>query len=156
MFLPLFKHQIKTFYRLVSFTILKQSGIIFATDLKRHKSLYSERGFHQMASYKQPCFHCGALIEPDARFCPACASQSPFGYTCPNCLKTIEKGVKICPRCGISLYISCPHCQKQTFVQDKCEQCGKSLMVTCTNKRCGAVQFFLNAKCNNCGNKIKK
>ncbi len=108
-----------------------------------------------MASYKQPCFCCGAYIERDARFCPACQSGSPFGYLCPACLRPVEKGQPICSGCGRPLYTACPACGKQTFVQEKCEHCGAALMVSCQNPRCGARQFFENAKCTTCGKKIK-
>jgi hypothetical protein len=29
-------------------------------------------------------------------------------------------------------------------------------MIHCTNPRCGALQFFENAKCTACGKKIKR
>jgi len=108
-----------------------------------------------MATYKQPCLHCGELIDRDARFCPRCASRSPFGYACPACLRPIEKGQPLCAGCGRPLYIACPACGGQTFVGDKCEQCGAGLLVQCTNKRCGQYQFFENANCTACGKKIK-
>jgi CRISPR/Cas system-associated protein Cas10 (large subunit of type III CRISPR-Cas system) len=108
-----------------------------------------------MASYKQPCIHCGTYIEPDSRFCPSCQSQSPFGYLCPACLRPIQKGQSICSACGRPLFTACPVCGKQTFVQEKCEQCGASLMIRCQNPRCGVLQFFENTKCTACGKKIK-
>jgi RNA polymerase subunit RPABC4/transcription elongation factor Spt4 len=108
-----------------------------------------------MASYKQPCIHCGAFIEPDARFCPSCSSGSPFGYLCPACLRPVKKGQQICSGCGRPLSVSCPACKKQTFVQDTCEACGSSLMVQCPNPRCGSLQFFENTKCTACGKKMK-
>lgn len=108
-----------------------------------------------MASYKQPCHHCGKYIEADSRFCPFCMSGSPFGYLCPNCLRPIQKGQPICTGCGRMLYTSCPSCNKSTFVQECCEQCGKTLMVRCQNHRCGVLQFFENTKCTACGKKIK-
>ncbi len=36
-----------------------------------------------MASYKQPCFHCGTYIDRDARYCPNCTSMSPLGTIAP-------------------------------------------------------------------------
>lgn len=109
-----------------------------------------------MASYKQACMHCAALVDRDVRFCPSCGSQSPFGYLCPACLRPVLKGQPLCAGCGRTLYLICPFCEKQTFVQERCEQCGKSLMVTCGNKRCGVLQFFQNTKCTACGKKIKR
>lgn len=108
-----------------------------------------------MATYKQPCIQCNAFIERDSRFCPSCGSHSPFGYACPACLRPIEKGSRICAGCGRPLYVACPSCGKQTFVQEKCEHCGVSLMRSCPNKRCGVQQFFENTKCTACGKKIK-
>lgn len=109
-----------------------------------------------MATYKQPCLHCGELIERDSRLCPNCASRSPFGYHCPTCLREIRKGQPVCSGCGRSLYIVCPSCSQQTFAQERCEQCGGSLMIPCSNARCGQLQFFENTKCTVCGKKIKK
>ena len=109
-----------------------------------------------MSSYKQACMHCGNLIDRDSRFCPNCASMSPFVFLCPTCLRPIEKGQSICTGCGRPLYVACPACGQMTFVQERCEKCGAGLMVSCGNKRCGAVQFFQNAKCTACGKKLDK
>ncbi len=108
-----------------------------------------------MASYKQTCIHCGTLVDRDVRFCPKCGSGSPFGYLCPACLRSIEKGQPLCSGCGRPLYIVCPHCGQQTFAGERCDVCGKGLMVRCENKRCGVLQFFENTKCTACGKKIK-
>ncbi len=107
-----------------------------------------------MATYQQPCMHCGLLLERDARFCPRCGSASPFGYLCPTCLRPIQKGYAVCAGCGRPLYVACPSCKGQTFVQERCEQCGASLMVPCANRRCGQMQFFQNTKCTACGKKM--
>lgn len=109
-----------------------------------------------MAFYKQPCIHCGAYIEGDARYCPSCRSMSPFGYLCPTCLRPVQKEQPICPGCGRALYIACPTCGKPTFTQERCEQCSASLMIICGNPRCGAPQFFENTKCTACGKKIQQ
>jgi len=108
-----------------------------------------------MASYKQPCVHCGTYIERDARSCPSCQSGSPFGFLCPNCLRPIEKAQLTCAGCGRALHIHCPTCGRQTFVQDGCEACGASLMVRCQNPRCARMQFFENTKCTACGKRMK-
>ncbi len=108
-----------------------------------------------MASYKQPCIHCGALLERDSGFCPSCGSHSPFGFACPSCLKPIVKGQALCSGCGRPLYVACPSCGGQTFVGESCEKCGKSLMVICKNRRCGHPQFFENNICTVCGKKLK-
>ena len=108
-----------------------------------------------MATYKQPCIHCNTFVERDAGFCPACGSRNPFGYVCPTCRSPIVKGQMLCSGCGRPLAIPCPHCGGQTFVGTKCDICGMSLMVKCTNPRCGDMQFFQNEKCTACGKKIK-
>ncbi|HMM31152.1 MAG TPA: zinc ribbon domain-containing protein [Clostridia bacterium] len=109
-----------------------------------------------MAFYKKPCTHCGAYIEADSRFCPVCQSGSPFESLCPSCLRPVQKGTAVCSGCGRPLYTACPACKKQTFVQEKCEQCGASLMTRCQNPRCGVPQFFENMKCTACGKKMTK
>jgi RNA polymerase subunit RPABC4/transcription elongation factor Spt4 len=110
-----------------------------------------------MATYKQPCMHCGTFIEGDARFCPACASGSPFAYLCPSCHREINKSDALCAACGRSLYAPCPSCGMPAFVgEQKCGHCAAFLMVVCPNPRCGQRQFFQNTKCTACGKKIKK
>lgn len=109
-----------------------------------------------MASYKQPCLHCGSYIDADCRFCPACRSDSPFGYLCPTCLRPIAKTQSVCAGCGRSLRVPCPFCGEATFVQGTCERCGKSLMRRCENPRCGVMQFFENTKCTACGKKLRQ
>lgn len=108
-----------------------------------------------MASYKQPCVHCGEFIDRDARFCPRCASRSPFGYLCPNCLHPVQKGWAACAGCGKALSVVCPSCGRQTFVDERCEACGVSLLIRCQNPRCGEMQFFENSKCTACGKTLK-
>ena len=107
-----------------------------------------------MAVYKKPCIHCGTLIDGDARYCSKCASASPFGYSCPTCLKDISKDERICSACGRLLYVTCPSCKEETFVAHNCDRCKASLMVRCNNQRCGELQFFENTKCTSCGKKI--
>lgn len=110
-----------------------------------------------MATYKQPCIHCGQMIERDSRFCTKCASRSPFEYHCPDCLKEIKRGNSVCAGCGRSLTSVCPICGGQTFIgSEKCDACGKSVMIHCENNKCGQLQFFENTKCNICGKPIKK
>jgi len=109
-----------------------------------------------VATYKQPCIHCGFFLDTSNRFCPKCESTSPFGYSCPTCLHDVQKDFAICPGCGRPLYILCPHCKARTFVQNNCEQCGCNLTFPCENKRCGSMQFFENTKCTACGKKLKQ
>ena len=109
-----------------------------------------------MATYKEPCVHCGELAERDALFCGKCGSNSPFGYSCPTCLKPITKDQKVCSGCGRQVYITCPTCKKEIFADTTCGHCNGNLMIKCTNSRCGKPQFFQNVNCAVCGKKIKK
>ncbi len=109
-----------------------------------------------MASYKKYCMHCEALIDSDSRFCVKCRSRSPFAIRCPACLREIAKEDKLCPGCGRPLIVQCPQCGKDTFVIDQCEICGASLMVNCSNRRCGEPIFFQNTHCTACGKKVGK
>lgn len=58
------------------------------------------------------CPYCGAIVSPDAKFCPSCgkalplASQSPSTETptiCPNCGAELPEGAKFCPSCGAEI-----------------------------------------------------
>jgi RNA polymerase subunit RPABC4/transcription elongation factor Spt4 len=109
-----------------------------------------------MATYKTPCVHCGAFVDRDARFCPNCASRTPFGFHCPRCLKPITRNQSACSSCGRPLRVDCPACGEPTFVDERCEICGVSLMVRCLNPRCGELQFFENDKCTACGKMFKR
>ncbi len=109
-----------------------------------------------MATYKQPCMHCGELIERDSRLCPKCYSRSPFSFRCPACLREVSKGQAQCSGCGRSLYVACPTCGSTTFAGERCEACGSGLLTQCGNPRCGELQFFENEKCTACGKKMKK
>lgn len=108
-----------------------------------------------MAIYKEPCRHCGTFINSDSRFCPKCGSHSPFIDQCPTCLKEISREDIICSFCGRPLYVTCPFCKEQTFVGEKCDACGTSLLKQCPNPRCEQMQFFENTKCTACGKKFK-
>lgn len=109
-----------------------------------------------MASYKQNCIFCDALIESDSRFCPGCGSRSPFALRCPSCMKEVSEKDTICPGCGRPLMITCPFCGEKTFVVEKCGSCGRSLMIPCPNNRCGEMVFFQNTHCRACGKRIRK
>jgi len=109
-----------------------------------------------MATYKQPCIQCGELIDRNSHVCPKCTSRNPFGYHCPNCLKSIERGQVVCFGCSRNLYTICPFCNGQTFIgSERCDSCGRILMIQCENKRCGSLQFFENEKCTVCGKQIR-
>ena len=110
-----------------------------------------------MAMYKQPCIHCGELVGRDSRYCPKCASRTPFGYHCPNCLKEIQRSENVCAGCGRGLMTACFYCGQPTFVgSEKCDACGRRLMIRCENKRCDEFLFFEIIKCTACGKMIKK
>lgn len=108
-----------------------------------------------MASYKQACIHCGRLVDPDARACPGCGSRSPLAWRCPACRKEVSPQDRICSGCGRSLAVACPHCRQPTWVNDRCDRCGQSLLIQCGNRRCGELQFFDLARCTACGKKLE-
>ena len=109
-----------------------------------------------MATFKQPCIHCGTFIDRDARLCGTCGSRSPFGYQCPSCLRAIRKDQALCEGCGRPLRVACPACGHPTFADSRCEKCGAGLLIACTNPKCGELQFFDAVNCSVCGKKIKK
>ena len=86
-----------------------------------------------MAFFKQPCRHCGTLLDRDSRFCKKCGSRSPFVALCPTCMREVSENHEFCVGCGRELYIICPKCKKRTFAGDKCTNCNESLMKKCQN-----------------------
>lgn len=108
-----------------------------------------------MATYKTPCIHCGRMLDPDASACPGCGSRSPLAIRCPSCRKEVSPKDVLCSGCRRSLRVACPHCGQPTFAGDRCERCGKTLLILCQNKRCGDLQFFDLARCTSCGKKLK-
>ncbi|MGI6730426.1 MAG: double zinc ribbon domain-containing protein [Anaerovoracaceae bacterium] len=109
-----------------------------------------------MATYKQNCIFCDALIPADSRFCVNCGSRSPFALRCPTCHREVSKEDPICGGCGRPLYIQCPFCGNNTFAGDLCQVCHESLMVQCQNRRCDEMMFFQNSHCTACGKKLVK
>ncbi len=107
-----------------------------------------------MAVYKEPCRHCGTFILRSSRFCPKCGSRAPFTDLCPTCLREVSREASLCDFCGRPLHVTCPKCGAKTFVGEKCDECGASLLKQCQNPRCGELQFFQNTKCTACGKKI--
>ncbi|MDR3359585.1 MAG: zinc ribbon domain-containing protein [Bifidobacteriaceae bacterium] len=109
-----------------------------------------------MATYRQPCVHCGSLVGRDSRLCQVCGSRNPFVYRCPACLKAVARPDAVCGGCGRSLTVACPFCRAAAFAgKEQCDSCGHSLMVLCQNRRCRRLQFFENAICTVCGKPIK-
>ena len=108
-----------------------------------------------MASYKKPCIHCGRLVDADAQVCPGCGSRSPLAYRCPSCRKEIQPQDAVCSACSRSLQVDCPHCRQKTRAGERCDQCGKTLLIQCQNPRCGDLQFFDLTRCHSCGKKLE-
>jgi subtilisin family serine protease len=46
------------------------------------------------------CPHCGAVVRPGARFCPACGNSLIPARQCPHCGAPVKEGVRFCGRCG--------------------------------------------------------
>jgi hypothetical protein len=109
-----------------------------------------------MPGYKLPCRYCDKLVPPDSAVCPFCARVNPTGpLRCPKCRSPIQKDWKACSSCGLSLEILCPQCGKSTFFGDYCQNCGKQIAVTCSNRKCNTVQPPIGNKCIKCGKPLK-
>jgi RNA polymerase subunit RPABC4/transcription elongation factor Spt4 len=108
-----------------------------------------------MATYMQPCIHCGHLVDSGENHCPNCTSSHPFTLVCPQCRQSVTATQAVCPDCGRGLYIACPHCGGRTFAQEFCQLCNRPLTVTCPNKACRDRQFYQNTRCTACGRPIK-
>ncbi len=44
------------------------------------------------------CLQCGAVIQPNAKFCPQCGNR--LERVCPKCGNKLEDEMKFCPECG--------------------------------------------------------
>ena len=53
------------------------------------------------AVQKVPCPDCGALLDPDARFCPQCGKK--LTLVCPECGAPVDLGSRFCKQCGHKL-----------------------------------------------------
>ncbi len=87
-----------------------------------------------------PCPQCGAIVPPDSRFCPQCASLCGIGRfgkmqhkieatqqitNCPDCGLPDNAGHRFCTACGAKLGIPCPQCS--TIIEPAagyCVNCG--------------------------------
>jgi len=80
---------------------------------------------------------------------------TPLETACLHCGKPVNREESVCLCCGFPLYITCPSCGGHIFADRTCEKCGHPLTVSCTNKKCEAVQYYKNDVCNICRKKIK-
>lgn len=77
---------------------------------------------------KVPCKKCGAMIKPNAKFCPECGEKQ--GLTCPKCGEAVSANAKFCPSCGEKLAQAktCPKCGAECKKTAKfCPECGEKL-----------------------------
>jgi len=87
-----------------------------------------------------PCPQCGAIVPPDSRFCPECASlcgSGRFGKT-QHKVESINKAV-YCPECGL------PDSSGRRF----CTACGARLGIPCP--QCGVIIDLTSGYCPTCG-----
>ncbi len=107
-----------------------------------------------MPGFKHPCNYCKTYIAAESNFCPACGRDNPLGpLRCPKCRAAIEQGWVRCSNCGLMLNVTCPQCQKATFLGEYCQQCGVELAVVC--QKCKTKQPPLSENCLQCGKPLK-
>lgn len=49
------------------------------------------------------CPNCGAIVQPEDRYCWNCGAKLVFIYTCPNCGAEVSSEDKFCRQCGYRL-----------------------------------------------------
>ncbi|MDD3718965.1 MAG: zinc ribbon domain-containing protein [Actinomycetota bacterium] len=109
-----------------------------------------------MPGYKQPCRYCGGLISQGSNVCPLCGRVNPLGSPrCPRCRNPVQEGWVACSNCGLGLKITCPHCGRETFFGDYCQECDARLVVVCPHRKCGAEQPPLGDTCIKCGKAMR-
>ena len=77
------------------------------------------------------CAKCGAVLQPNAKFCPECGEKvaPPVAenmIVCPECGNTVAKG-KFCPECGHKFITNCPKCGAEVTGGKFCPECGEKL-----------------------------
>jgi len=108
-----------------------------------------------MPGYKQPCRHCGKLVDQESNLCPFCGKKNPIFLRCAQCKNPIQQGWKVCTNCGLNLEVKCPKCGQLTIFTDFCDYCGAGFTVICSGKRCKTEQPFIYEKCIKCNKKLK-
>jgi len=92
------------------------------------------------------CPNCGAIVPPDSRYCPNCASQTGIGRVgkyqhivegtdhpiiCGRCGASNNSGRRFCTECGNRLIIPCPYCHNiNVLPSGYCPDCGNIIEVT--------------------------
>jgi hypothetical protein len=74
---------------------------------------------------------------------------------CPICRYPLEEGAKVCGHCGILLWSICKSCGKETFLGDKCSNCGVPIVIICPNPKCKTEQPPTGKKCIKCGKPLR-
>lgn len=74
---------------------------------------------------------------------------------CPMCRQPVGITDRICSQCGALLYIVCPSCSRETFIQSNCRYCRSSLYGVCLNENCKKTQLISpGGRCRFCGSQM--
>ena len=73
------------------------------------------------------CPKCGASVNANAKFCPACGEKLAVKASCPKCGAEVPAGSKFCPECGEKLGdLKCRKCGHELKPGAKfCPECGE-------------------------------
>ncbi|AKB54879.1 hypothetical protein MSBR2_0526 [Methanosarcina barkeri 227] len=74
---------------------------------------------------------------------------------CPLCRYPLEDGAKVCGHCGVLLWTTCNNCGKETFLGDKCSNCGAPIVIACPNPKCRTLQSPASKNCIKCGKPLR-
>ncbi|MFX1565375.1 MAG: hypothetical protein ACFFCH_05240 [Promethearchaeota archaeon] len=103
--------------------------------------------------------------------CPFCGTSIPTGEThCPHCAAPVTSSASTSPPPASQVtgpammpgsmppipQVQCPHCNKTVPISERCNQCGKELIVHCS--KCDSeypLFMFQGNFCPKCGNKIR-
>jgi len=110
---------------------------------KEHWEEEERKGFDEEEKEGKKCPNCGAINEPEARFCAECGYNFEGERHCPRCGAKVPPDADICEVCGAWLLEGkCKFCNADLEEGAKyCPECGNPVAgIVCPN--CGTLSYF--------------
>lgn len=111
----------------------------------------------EAAKTKNKCPFCGTNVPSGETHCPHCAAPVRSGASGPPTPSTPVAGPTIMPGGMPAIpQVQCPHCKNTVPISERCNQCGKPLIVHCSKCDTDYPLFMFQGNfCPKCGNKIR-